>query len=60
MNDDVRLLIMATLTSLFPVLGILGVTNFTADEQNVILLFVGNLVLLGARAFKKGQQPGPA
>ena len=55
MSDDVRLLIMATLQSVFPVLNIVGVLNLTADEISLVMVLLGNLVLLGARVFKKGQ-----
>ncbi len=55
MNDDLRLLIMSTLQSLFPVLNLLGVISLTGDEISVVMVLMGNVVLLGARAFKKGQ-----
>jgi hypothetical protein len=58
MNDDVRMLIMATAQSVFPVLNIIGVLNLTADEISLIMVLFGNLVLLAARVLKKGQSAG--
>lgn len=55
MNDDIRLLIMATIQSLFPVLAIFDVIELSAEELATIMIFVGNVTLIGARVFKSGQ-----
>lgn len=60
MNDDIRLLIMATVQSVFPVLAIFGVVELTTEELGLIMVFVGNLTLLAARLFRQGQKGVPA
>lgn len=58
MNDTLRLLIMATVKSIFPVLLILGVLppDMTEIAIGAIILMIDNFVALFAYVVKYGQQ----
>ena len=58
MTDAFRLAIMAAVGSLFPVLTIFGVGNFTAAQVAAITVFINNFILVIAFFFKSGQQAG--
>lgn len=57
-NDNVRALLLELIRSVFPVLVIFGVAEFTDQEVATIMLMIGYLTSLLALVFKKGQQPG--
>lgn len=57
-NDNVRALLLELIRSVFPVLVIFGIANFTDQEVATIMLMIGYLTSLLALIFKKGQQPG--
>lgn len=42
LNDKQRAALMAFLTSIFPVLNLVGVLNLTGDEVSLIMLMIGN------------------
>ncbi len=52
MNDTLRALVMATVTSFINLLVLLHVVNLEADGLGAINLFIGNLVLLVAYFWK--------
>ena len=58
MTDALRLAIMASVSSLFPVLTIFGVGDFTAEQVAAITVFISNFILVLAFFFKSGQQSG--
>lgn len=57
-NDNVRALLLEMIRSVFPVLVIFGIAEFTEQEVAAIMLMIGYLTSLLALVFKKGQQPG--
>ena len=55
MNDLVRAAIIAFAQSVFPVLVIAGIADFTEQEVAAIILLISNGITLGALLFKTGQ-----
>lgn len=58
MNDLTRAAIIAFAQSVFPVLVITGIANFTEEQIAAIILLISNGITLGALLWKEGQQRG--
>ena len=56
MNDELRALLMASISSIFPVLQIVGL-DLTGDQVATIMAFIGYTLTLIFYLVKNGQQP---
>ena len=59
MNDKIRAAIMAVVLSGLPLLSLFGL-ELARDKQDLIQLFVSNVLLLAMMLFKSGQEPDAA
>jgi len=55
MTDTLRFAIMSLVAATFPLLGILGIVNLSAEQELAITAFITQFVLLASLVFKKGQ-----
>lgn len=60
MNDVTRAAILGFVQSIFPVLQIAGVIDFTGEQVAAIMLSIASGLTLFALVYKKGQSEGPA
>ena len=51
-------MLISFIQSVFPVLQLVGLVDFTSDQVAAIMLCIGNFITLLAFIFKAGQQSG--